>query len=455
MSEKPRLFGTDGVRGVAGHYPLDGSTVRRLGRALGLVLERSAHRQSLQLVLGEDTRESSASISRALAAGLGSAGVEVVYAGVITTPGVAFLTRHHHFAAGVMVSASHNPYQDNGIKVLSESGMKLSESLELAVECSLGGSESSPQPGQPSEVSLSPDPALLDDYLAFLESLAPPSIGVSRFKIVVDCAHGGASRVAPGLFARLGIAARLLNDQPNGRNINVGCGSLHPEAMAGETRTFEASLGVAFDGDADRAIFATAEGRIADGDHVLFAVAPYLQARGELNGGAVVGTLMTNVGLELALAERGIALKRTAVGDKYVLDEMLRSGINLGGEPSGHIIFSDLSLAGDGIITLLEVLRLMAESGKPFAHLVSGLKQFPQVIRNVPVRDKPSLESLHEVARAVEACRRDFGPRGRVVIRYSGTEPLARVMVEGEAAAVVERHAAKIAEAIDAAVGAH
>jgi len=270
---------------------------------------------------------------------------------------------------------------------------------------------------------------------------------------VVDCANGSASRVVPPLMERLGIEARVTHAHPDGRNINLDCGSLHPQEMAEETRAFGAELGVAFDGDADRAIFATRDGHIVDGDHVLYAGASFFQDRGKLKGGAVVGTLMTNLGLELALARRGIGLKRTPVGDKYVLEEMLLSGSNLGGEPSGHIIFSDVSLAGDGIITLLEVLGWLDATGKSFSELVSPLKQFPQIIRNVRVREKAPLESIADVDSAVNAFRREVGGRGRVVVRYSGTEPLARVMVEAEEADVVERHAQRIAGAIDAVLG--
>ncbi len=451
MIEKPQLFGTDGVRGVAGRYPLDRETVSKLGHALGQVLERTVVARPLRVVLGEDTRESSGWISRALARGLRSSGVEIVYAGVITTPGVAFLTRHHRLSAGVMVSASHNPFEDNGIKILSSSGTKLPEPVELEIERALGNCDASGP--APPEDDLQPAPQMLNDYLQFLETLVPRSLDLSRYKLVVDCAQGAASRVVPGLLERLGLRARVLNCQPDGRNINLGCGSLHPEAMAEETRSSGADLGVAFDGDADRAIFATREGRIADGDHVLFVVAPFFKQRGIMKGGAVVGTLMTNLGLELALAPQGIALKRTPVGDKYVLEEMLRSGINLGGEPSGHIIFSDLSLAGDGMITLLQMLRLLGETQQPFGQLVAGLRQFPQIIRNVRVREKPPLVSIPQVACAMEECRREFGARGRLVVRYSGTEPVARVMVEGEQAEAVERHAARIAEAIHAVLG--
>jgi len=270
---------------------------------------------------------------------------------------------------------------------------------------------------------------------------------------VLDCADGSASRVVPPLIKRLGLEARVINAQPSGRNINLNCGSLHPEVMAAATKEFDADLGVALDGDADRAIFATGEGRVMDGDHVLYAGAVFSQDRGELKGGAVVGTLMTNLGLEVALARRGVGLKRTPVGDKYVLEEMLRSGINLGGEPSGHIIFSDLSLAGDGILTLLEVLRWLDATGKPFTELVSPLRQFPQIIRNVRVREKVPLEGIPEVDTAVSDFRRAVGERGRVVVRYSGTEPLARVMVEADDADAVEHHTRRIAEAIDATLG--
>lgn len=453
MARKPQLFGTDGVRGVAGHYPLDSETVWKLGRAIGTVLGKEAGGRPLRVVVGEDTRESSGGISRALAGGLRASGAEVSYAGVITTPGVALLARRHGFSAGVVVSASHNPFADNGIKILSSSGMKLPEALELGIERALSVSDATGR--KTPESPLVPAPHLLNDYVDYLLSLVPDGISFARYRLVVDCAHGASSRVVPELLKRLGIDARVLHATPDGRNINLGCGSLHPEIMAQETKAFGADLGVAFDGDADRAIFATRQGRLADGDHVLYACALHLNQRGLLKGPSVVGTLMTNLGLELALARHGIALKRTAVGDKYVLEEMLRSEVNLGGEPSGHIIFSDVSLAGDGLITLLQVLRLLEETGKSLEELVSGLKQFPQIIRNVRVRKKPPLESIPAVAQAIADCQRDFGERGRVVIRYSGTERLARVMVEAEEAEAVERHAARIAAAIDSALGVH
>jgi phosphoglucosamine mutase len=448
MAAKPELFGTDGIRGVAGQYPLDQATVLKIGSALGTVLRNSS--RPVRVVLGKDTRESNEWLSRALSSGLTSTGADVVDAGIITTPGIAFLTRQHQFTAGVMVSASHNPYQDNGIKIFSPNGTKLVETEELEIENLVKALPDLPDPANSDAPITS---GLVEGYVGHLASLIPAGWDFSRYHLVVDCAHGAASHVVPLLLARLGITTHTLNAEPNGRNINLHCGSLHPETMAEATRTLGADLGVAFDGDADRAIFATHEGRLADGDHVLYALAPHFDRQGYLKGRAIVGTLMTNLALELALARQGIGLKRTPVGDKYVLDEMLRSGISLGGEPSGHIIFADLSLAGDGMITLLEVLRLLAETAQPFGDLLRGYRAYPQLIRNVRVREKPPLESIPGVAQAIAECSRELGERGRVVVRYSGTERLARVMVEGENAETVERHTTRIATAIESALG--
>ncbi len=448
MATKPELFGTDGIRGVAGQYPLDQVTVLKIGKALGIALKNAS--MPARVVLGKDTRESNEWISRALASGLASTGALVVDAGIITTPGVAFLTHRHDLSAGVMVSASHNPYQDNGIKIFSSAGTKLAEAQEMEIESLL---KALPELPDIADNVARTVPGWVEGYVEHLVSLIPAGRDLSGYSLVVDCAHGAACRLAPLLLDRLGIKPRILNSEPNGRNINLHCGSLHPEMMADATRALGADLGVAFDGDADRAIFATGEGRLADGDHVLYAIAPFLARQGNLKGRAVVGTLMTNLALELALAHQGIGLKRTAVGDKYVLEEMLRSGISLGGEPSGHIIFSDLSLAGDGMITLLEVLRLLAETRQSFGELLRGFHPFPQLIRNVRVREKPPLDSIATVARAITQCCTELGERGRVVVRYSGTEPLARVMVEGADAHAVEDHTMRIATAIESALG--
>lgn len=446
-----KLFGTDGMRGKAGNYPLDPETVFKFGKALGSLLEKMNGTGQPQVVLGEDTRESGHQISRTLAAGIRSTGTPLFYAGIITTPGVAFLTRHHRFTAGIMVSASHNPYYDNGIKVFSNSGLKLSDAQELEIEQSIERDQSAN--GQHPQEDLLPNPEFLREYVAYLRGLLPADLPLPNKPLVVDCANGSASRVAPLLLKEIGIEARILNAAPDGRNINLDCGSLYPASMARETHAASACLGVAFDGDADRAIFATSDGRLTDGDHILYAAAPWYDRLQKLNGHAAVGTLMTNLALEHALARCGIGLKRAAVGDRYVLEEMLRSGYNLGGEPSGHIIFADLSLVGDGIITLLQMLRILGETGATFTEAVSGLQQYPQVICNVPVREKPPLESIPEVARTVEGCRRELGNSGRIVVRYSGTEPLARVMVEAQDASAVELHAARITRAIEAAIG--
>ena len=439
------------MRGEAGRYPLDPETVFKFGKALGNQLQESSGGRP-QVVLAEDTRESSPWISRVLAAGVKSTGAELFYAGVITTPGVAFLTRHHKFAAGIMVSASHNPYSDNGIKVFSNSGLKLSEAQELEIEHAIEHDQS--DDGQIPKEELSAEPEFLREYAAYLRDLLPGNLPRPDAPLVVDCANGSASRVVPLLLKDLGIEARILNSAPDGRNINLQCGSLHPDALAREAHSANAYLGVAFDGDADRAIFATREARIADGDHILYAAAPHYEQQQRLKGHTVVGTLMTNLGLEHALKRRGIALKRAAVGDRYVLEEMLRSGYNLGGEPSGHIIFADISLVGDGIITLLQVLRILGETGASFAESISGLKQYPQVIRNVRVREKLPLESISGVTRTIEACTNELGDAGRIVVRYSGTEPLARVMVEAEDAVAVEHHATLITKAIESEIGA-
>ena len=448
MATKPELFGTDGIRGVAGQYPLDHATVSKIGSALGTVLKNAS--TSVRVVLGKDTRESNEWISLALASGLAAAGAEVLDVGIITTPGVAYLTRRDGFSAGVMVSASHNPYQDNGIKIFSPAGTKLAAAQELEIEELI---RTLPELSPAVENSAQIAPGYVDEYVEHLVSLIPETLDLSRFRLLVDCANGSASRVAHLLLVGLGIPPFLMNAEPNGRNINLQCGSLHPEGLVEAVRATGADLGVAFDGDADRAIFVTSEGRVADGDHVLYAIAPFLHRQGNLKGHAVVGTLMTNLALELDLAQQGIGLKRTAVGDKYVLEEMLKSGISLGGEASGHIIFADLSLAGDGMITLLEVLRLLAATKQSFGELLRWYQPFPQLIRNVRVREKPPLEEIPSVAKAITDCCLKLGDRGRVVVRYSGTEPVARVMVEGADATAVEDHTALIAAAIETALG--
>lgn len=440
-----QFFGTDGIRGVAGEPPLDTATVFALGLALGDDLGPDA-----RLVLGEDTRESSAWIAETLAAALAERGVRVDHAGVLPTPGVAHLAARENYAAGVMISASHNPFQDNGIKVFGASGYKLPDDEEAAIERGILRYRESGV--RPSRRELPRQPQLLEHYVAALaERFAQTDF--SRLRVVVDCAHGAASAVAGPLVQRLGLPAELVACQPNGRNINDGVGALHPGAMAAQVHATGAAAGVALDGDADRAILADASGAVVNGDAVLLMCARELRAAGQLDPAVVVGTVMTNLGLELALRREGIRLERAAVGDKYVLEKMQELAAVLGGEPSGHVIFGAEATTGDGLRTALHCFDLMARRRQPLRELCAGLEELPQQIVNVRVRAKAPLGELQGVQAAIRAAESYFNGSGRVLVRYSGTEKLARVMVEAESAAAVAHHAQAIAAALRAAVG--
>ena len=446
------LFGTDGIRGIPGEYPLDDRTLYWVGRSLGRYLTRHPDRggQQPRVLMGMDTRESGPRIAALIAAGLAKEGVGYSSAGIISTPGVACLTRKEGFSAGVVISASHNPYHDNGVKLFAGTGMKLADEIEEQLEVDILKERDSAGPGATPPVS--DDLALDEDYLAFLRGCLQPGAKLAGLKIVLDCANGAASSLGPALFRSLGANVVAIHNQPDGRNINADCGSLHPEKLQKRVVAERAALGVAFDGDADRAMLVSASGRLIDGDGMLLAMATYLLSTGKLKGTRVIGTTMTNLGLERALARHGLSLARVPVGDRYVLEEMLRSGSNLGGEQSGHIIFLDDATTGDGLLTALKIAGLVALRG-PLDMLVSGLKVFPQTILNINVRAKPPLESLPEVALALDEAARALGQSGRVVLRYSGTEPKARVMVEAETAADVERWSASLASAVQLAIG--
>ncbi len=451
------LFGTDGIRGLPGEYPLDDRTLYWVGRALGAYLKRAGDSAgprktaTPRVLVGMDTRESGPHIAGQIAAGLADEGVSVASAGVISTPGVACLVRKEQFSAGVVISASHNPYEDNGVKLFAGSGMKFPDEIEEQLEAEIVRHQNGKPPGTAKQ--LEADRKLDEDYLEFLRGCALRGANLAGMKIVLDCANGAASSLGPALFTSLGAKVMAIHDQPNGRNINHNCGSLHPEELQKEVVQEKAALGVAFDGDADRALFVGASGRTVDGDGVLLAAARYLRTTGKLAGTRVVGTTMTNLGLERVLAAEGLSLTRVPVGDRYVLEEMLRSGSNLGGEQSGHIIFLDDATTGDGLLTALKMACLVALCG-PLDALVSDLKVFPQTIVNVKVRAKPPLESLAEVSRTLEEANRALGNSGRVVLRYSGTEPKARVMVEAEHAADVARWSELLATAVRTAIGA-
>jgi phosphoglucosamine mutase len=449
MSE---LFGTDGIRGVAGQYPLDSTTVERIGRALAMELTRRSGR-SPQLIIGRDTRESGAWIEAALARGARSVQAGLRFAGVITTPGVAYLARALNADAGVVISASHNSYEDNGIKVFSASGRKLDDEAERMIEQSLGTRQPPVPPPAISEDKIETDEGLGEKYLTFLRDEVGAGLKLKGLKIVVDCANGASYKLAPKLFSALGSDLIVINADPNGRNINFDCGSLHPEKLRRTVIEQKADLGLAFDGDADRLLMVDERGDLVDGDQVLFIMGDYLASKGALSGDRVVATVMSNLGLEMALAERGVKLARTAVGDKYVLDELLKGGGSLGGEQSGHIIFPEISLAGDGMITAIEILRVVAERNVSLGVLASAYKRFPQVTINVRVSSKPPFDAVPPIMDAINAVEKEMGGRGRLLVRYSGTENLARVMIEGQDEAAIHNHAQSIAQVITAQIG--
>ncbi|MBI1876070.1 MAG: phosphoglucosamine mutase [Acidobacteria bacterium] len=421
----PRLFGTDGVRGRAGSYPLDAETVRRLGAALVRALPRV---DGARVLVGRDTRESGEWLERELAHGAGSEGATVASAGVISTPAVAFLTRTHAYAAGVVISASHNPFEDNGIKVFSGAGEKFTEQLELEVERAVAD-RSWQVPGGPAKPVDTVD--LAEPYLAHVRSVARRPESFRGWTIAVDCANGATSGLAPRLFHQLGMAIELIGAEPNGRNINLDCGSTHPERLAALVRQGRARLGVAFDGDGDRAIFVDRNGRIVDGDAVMLMCATELKHSGRLRGNAVVATVMSNLGLELGLKALGLDLIRCPVGDKYVMEELIARHLSLGGEQSGHIIFSDHLFTGDGLITAMHVLETMASAEKELSELAGALVVYPQVLLNVRVREKVALNQVPAVADAIARVESRLAHQGRLLVRYSGTEPLLRIMLEG------------------------
>jgi phosphoglucosamine mutase len=442
-----QLFGTDGIRGVAGDYPLDAATVHAFGMALGSDLRRAS--ADAAVLIGMDTRESGPWIAAQVAAGLAQQDVRAVSAGVVTTPAVAYLTRSGGFTAGVMISASHNPYQDNGIKVFGHSGYKLPDEEEHLVEQEIFR-HAGEAPGPP--LPLAPDPLLAERYLDYLASTVAG--GFDGMRIVLDCGNGAAYQLAPALFRRLGAEVEAICCEPNGRNINLGCGALHVESLRAAVLESKADLGVAFDGDADRAIFVAGTGQIVDGDAVLLIAARALHGAGTLEGGLVVATVMSNLGLERALQRDGIRLLRTPVGDKYVLEEMVRVGAVLGGEQSGHVIFRQYATTGDGLLTALRVLEIARGRGVGLDALIAGLEIYPQRLQNVRVRGRRALHEMAEVAREIAECEQAFGDSGRVLVRFSGTEPLARVMVEGPDLARVDEFTDRIATAIRNEIGA-
>jgi len=475
-----RLFGTDGIRGTAGEYPLDPPTVRRIGAALVRSLKSgpaaayperaprspASSRTAPHLLVGRDTRESGSWIEAELAHGATGEGAQVTSAGVVPTPAVAYLTRGGEFEAGIVISASHNPFEDNGIKVFSGKGEKFTERVEAEIEAIIGDRSWTTVGGTPPAVVTSD---LVGAYLDHLVAVFPEAgtNGAASFdsrsagafaqdkalKIAIDCANGATTTVAPQLFERLGFATTVIGNEPDGRNINLDCGSTHPERLAAIVVERGCSIGVAFDGDGDRAIFVDHRGRIVDGDAVLLMCGRQLQSERRLKGDAIVATVMSNIGLELALQPLGISLVRCPVGDKYVMEEMLARNLSLGGEQSGHIIFSDYLFTGDGLCTALNVMRTVALSGRTLADLASDLTTYPQVLLNVRVREKVDLSTVPPVADAVARVESAVAGQGRLLVRYSGTEPLLRVMLEGKDQQQIRTWAQEIVDVVQKHLG--
>lgn len=434
-----RIFGTDGIRGVPGEFPLDEETVRKIGFALGEMLGR----EERVVVIARDTRDSGEDLERALAMGLSSAGAKVALAGILPTPAVSYLVRRFGFSAGCAISASHNPHPDNGIKFFDGEGNKFADALEQELERLLSSLSA---PGRGELIQFTP-PAELS--LSYLQYLLDSGVDLSGMRIALDCANGATYDIAPRVFSALGASASAYFVSPNGVNINEGCGSLLPEVLAERVKEEGADLGIAFDGDGDRAMFVDAYGRVFDGDDVLYISGRYLKKKGELARNTVVATVMSNLGLERALSASGIELLRTGVGDRKVAEKMRELSLSLGGEQSGHIIYSRYSATGDGIITALRVLEVMREEKASLSELTEGFSRFPQVLLNIPVKSKPPFSEIPAISEVIRREEEALSGRGRVLVRYSGTELLARVMVEGEDKDEIEAVARRISQVIE------
>jgi phosphoglucosamine mutase len=455
MSGTRKLFGTDGIRGRANVFPMTGEVMFELGRALAMAFrmrpkEEGAHR----VLIGKDTRRSGYMLEDALASGLCSMGVHVLHVGPMPTPGLAFLTVDMRCEAGAMISASHNAYADNGVKFFSRDGFKLPDEIEAKIE-SLMNSEKLKR-HRPVGADVGPAHRIDDAsgrYIVFLKKTFPKELSLEGMRIVVDCANGAAYKVAPTVLEELGAEVVPVATAPNGTNINDGCGALHPQLVARTVRRYRADLGIALDGDADRAIFADDRGEVVDGDRVLGMCALELQRQGELAQDTVVATVMSNLGLEMALNRAGIQMLRTDVGDRYVVETMRREQLNLGGEQSGHLVFLDHNTTGDGMLTALQMLAILRRQERPLSELAAFMEPLPQVLRGVRVREKPPLEELSGLQSTLERIDRELGGLGRVLVRYSGTEPVARVMVEGEDRGQIEALAQEVAMEIEDLVG--
>ncbi len=446
-----QLFGTDGIRGHAGEFPLDENTVRIVGASLARQFAEKLGREP-KFITGRDTRESGEWIEKAFHAGALEENALCESAGVITTPGVAYLTRQFEFDAGIVISASHNPYQDNGLKVFLPDGKKIDEMTERLIEADVFEAPASGCGFDDVDLNVQRS----DDFrFAYLDHLKGEAAGFSAkgLKIVLDCANGASSALAPELFESLGAEVISIHCEPDGKNINEDCGSTHIEHLRSKVVEEKADLGVAFDGDADRALFVDETGNIVDGDATLWILAQYLQGHGKLKNSTVIATVMSNIGLEIALKSKGVELRRTSVGDKYVLEELIKTGSEIGGEQSGHIIFPELSLVGDGMMTALLLLRAVNEAGVSVSEAKAGFVQYPQTLKNVKVLEKRPFAEVPHIMSAAKIVEDELHGEGRLLLRYSGTENLARVMIEGKDQTAIEEQASRIVRAIVVALG--
>ncbi len=449
MSQKRKIFGTDGVRGVANVYPMTVEMAMAIGRGVAAVVKAQKGRRTI--IIGKDTRLSGYMFENALVAGILSMGADVNLVGPMPTPAIAFLTRSMRAKAGIVISASHNPYQDNGIKIFGGDGYKLPDELEAEVEhfalAALNGGDDHLRPtadeiGRARRIEDAPG-----RYIVFLKNIFPAEYTLEGMTIALDCAHGATYKVAPAVFSELGAELVQIGVEPDGTNINQGVGSLHPQQVAEAVRSGRAQLGLAFDGDGDRLILVDDKGRLVDGDQVMAVCASHMLAHGELNHATVVATVMSNLGLELALREQGIRLLRTQVGDRYVVEAMRQGGYNLGGEQSGHLVFLDHNTTGDGILSALMVLKVMMATGKPLSELVEVMSRVPQKLVNLRVKQRRPLSETTELAAAMKAVEERLGAKGRILVRYSGTEPLLRIMVEATDRDLMEDAAGELAQA--------
>ena len=446
-----RYFGTDGIRGKANVYPMSPDFVLKLGQAIGLHFKKSAHRP--RILIGKDTRRSGYMLEQALCAGICSVGVDVNFLGPLPTPGIAYLTRGLRAAAGIVISASHNPYYDNGIKIFSSNGFKLPDEIEELLEDMIE-----------KEPIVSPFPTGMDvgrakriddaigQYAVFLKEQFPKDLTLDGMRIVLDCANGAAYKVAPKVFEELGAELFLVGNEPDGQNINRNCGALHPRKVSELVHLYKADIGLALDGDADRLIVVDESGSIVDGDQIMAICASYMKQKNTLKNNTVVATVMSNMGLDIAMEKIGVKVLKTKVGDRHVVEAMRQGGYNLGGEQSGHLIFSDKNTTGDGIMAALFLLEIIKETGKPLTELRQVMSVLPQVLKNVKVTKKVPLDELPKVSEKIKKIEGGLGDKGRVLFRYSGTEDLARIMLEGEVLSDLEAYAEEIATVLSESI---